>query len=267
MFCCRRRKLRGSRIVVTGASGGIGRALAEELARCGAKLVLNARSEDKLRDLATRLAAGGAEVEIAAGDVSDPTVRERILAAARDRFGGLDILINNAGIGTFGRFVESDADRLRRVMEVDFFAAVELTRMAVPLLQAGVKPAVVNVASILAHRGIPYGTEYCSAKFALRGFSEAARPELNKLGIDLLLVSPGTTDTGFFDNVLKMDVELPWRKPGSSKGVTPEHVARAAAKAIERNTTEIIPSLSGRLIVLANRWMPRLVDRVLKRYG
>jgi len=241
--------------------------LAEELAARGAKLVLNARNGDKLRELAARLTAQGAEIEIAVGDVSDPTVRERILAAARDRFGGLDILINNAGIGTFGRFAESDADRLRRVMEVDFFAAVELTRAAIPLLRAGVKPAVVNVASILAHRSIPYGTEYCSAKFALRGFSEAVRPELNKLGIDVLLVSPGTTDTGFFDNVLKMDVELPWRKKNSSKGVTPQHVARAAARAIERNTTEIIPSLSGTLMVLANRWAPRLVDRVMKRYG
>lgn len=263
----RRRKLSGSRIAVTGASGGIGLALAEELARRGAKLVLNARSEDKLRDLAARLIGDGAEVELAAGDVSDPTVRERILVAARERFGGLDILINNAGIGTFGRFAESDAARLRRVMEVDFFAAVELTRAAIPLLRTGVKPAVVNVASILAHRGIPYGTEYCSAKFALRGFSEAVRPELNKLGIDVLLVSPGTTDTGFFNNVLKMDVELPWRKKGHAKGVTPQHVARAAAKAIERNTTEIIPSLGGALMVLANRWAPRLVDRVLKRYG
>jgi short-subunit dehydrogenase len=262
-----RRKLAGSRIAVTGASGGIGLALAEELATRGAKLVLNARSEDKLRGLAARLAASGAEVEIAAGDVSEPDVRERILAAASNRFGGLDILINNAGIGTFGRFADSDAERLRRVMEVDFFAAVELTRAAIPLLRAGVKPAIVNVASILAHRGIPYGTEYCSAKFALRGFSEAVRPELNKLGIDVLLVSPGTTDTGFFDNVLKMDVELPWRKQGHSKGVTPQHVARAAAKAIERNTTEIIPSFSGTLMVLANRWAPRLVDRVLKRYG
>lgn len=263
----RRRKLSGSRIAVTGASGGIGLALAEELARRGAKLVLNARSEDKLREIATRLTAGGGEVEIAAGDVSDATVRERILATARNRFGGLDILINNAGIGTFGRFAESDAERLRRVMEVDFFAAVELTRAAIPLLRAGVKPAVVNVASILAHRGIPYGTEYCSAKFALRGFSEAVRPELNKLGIDVLLVSPGTTNTGFFDNVLKMDVELPWRKQHSSKGVTPQHVAQAAARAIECNTTEIIPSLSGTLMVLANRWAPRIVDRVLRRYG
>jgi short-subunit dehydrogenase len=146
MMFFHRRKLSGSRIAVTGASGGIGLALAEELATRGAKLVLNARSEDKLRELAARLIADGAEVEIAPGDVSDPGVRERLLAAARERFGGLDILINNAGIGTFGRFADSDAERLRRVMEVDFFAAVELTRAAIPLLRAGVKPAVVNVA-------------------------------------------------------------------------------------------------------------------------
>lgn len=262
----RRRSIRGSRVVVTGASGGIGLAIAEELARRGAKLVLNARREEVLREIAARLKQSGAEVETITGDITDPAVRARLLARAGERFGGLDILVNNAGVGTFGRFADSDAERLRRVMEVDFFATVELTRAAIPQLRAGVKPIVVNIASILGHRGIPYGTEYCSAKFAMRGFSEALRPELHKLGIDVLVVSPGTTKTGFFDNVIKMDVELPWRKK-TRGGVTPEHVAKATACAIERNKKEIIPSTSGTLMVLANRWAPGIVDRVMQRYG
>lgn len=265
MFC-RRRNIRGSRAIVTGASGGIGLAIAEELSRRGAKLVLNARRAEVLAEIAARLKQSGAEVETVAGDVTDPNVRERLLAAARDRFDGVDILVNNAGIGTFGRFTDSDAERLRRVMEVDFFAAVELIRAAIPQLRSGVKPIVVNIASIVGHRGIPYGTEYCSAKFAMRGFSEALRPELHKLGIDMLVVSPGTTNTGFFDNVLKMDVELPWRKQ-TKGGTSPEYVARATAKAIERNKTEIVPSLSGTLLVLANRWAPGIVNRVMRRYG
>jgi short-subunit dehydrogenase len=263
---CRRRAILGSRAIVTGASGGIGLAIAEELARRGAKLVLNARREEVLREIAARLERGGAAIEIVSGDVTDPAVRERMLSRCAERFGGVDIVVNNAGVGTFGRFAESDEARLRRVMEVDFFAAVELTRAAIPHLRLGVKPIVVNIASILGHRGIPYGTEYCAAKFAMRGFSEALRPELHKLGIDLLVVSPGTTDTGFFDNVIKMDVQLPWRKK-TRGGVTAEHVAQATARAIERNKTEIIPSMSGTLMVLANRWAPGIVNRVLRRYG
>ncbi|MCE9603572.1 MAG: SDR family NAD(P)-dependent oxidoreductase [Planctomycetia bacterium] len=262
----RHRRIHGSRIVVTGASGGIGLAIAEELARRGAKLVLNARREEVLQEIAGRLKAQEAEVEIVAGDITDSAVRERLLVQAGERFGGLDILVNNAGIGTFGRFADSDAERLRRVMEVDFFSTVELTRTALPQLRAGVKPMVVNIASILGHRGIPYGTEYCAAKFAMRGFSEALRPELHKLGIDVLLVSPGTTKTRFFNNVLKMDVELPWRKQ-TGGGVTPEYVAQRTADAIERNKTEIIPSVSGALMVLANRLAPRLINRIMQRYG
>lgn len=262
----RRRSISDSRAIVTGASGGIGLAIADELARRGAMLVLNARREEVLREIAARLERDGAAIEIVAGDVTDAAVREQMLSRCGERFGGVDIVVNNAGVGTFGRFAESDEARLRRVMEVDFFAAVELTRAAIPHLRRGVKPIVVNIASILAHRGIPYGTEYCAAKFAMRGFSEALRPELHKLGIDLLVVSPGTTDTGFFDNVLKMDVQLPWRKK-TRGGVTAEHVAKATCRAIERNKTEIVPSVSGTLLVLANRWAPGIVNRVMRRYG
>ena len=263
----RRRSLAGSRIAVTGASGGIGLALAEELARRGARLVLNARREEVLRDVAEKLKARGADVACAPGDIADDGVRRQILAAAAERFGGLDILVNNAGIGAFGRFAESDPANLRRILEVDFFATAELTRAAIPLLHEGTTPAVVNIGSILGHRGIPYAAEYCAAKFAVRGFSEALRPELAKLGIDLLLVSPGTTDTGFFDNVLAMRVKLPWRKKERA-GVAPAKVAVAAADALERiGRKEIIPSAGGRAMVLANRFFPGIVDWWLARYG
>ncbi len=262
----RRRTLAGSRIAVTGASGGIGLALAEEFSRRGAKLILNARREDVLRDVAAQLTARGGEVTCAPGDIADAGVRRQLLAAATERFGGIDVLVNNAGIGAFGRFAEADPANLRRIFEVDFFATAELTRAAIPLLRAGTTPAVVNIGSILGHRGIPYAAEYCAAKFAVRGFGEALRPELAKLGIDLLLVSPGTTDTGFFANVLAMRVKLPWRKKDGG-GVSPAKVAVATADALERGRKEIIPSAGGRAMVLANRFFPGVVDRWLARYG
>lgn len=262
----RRRSLAGSRIAVTGASGGIGLALAEELARHGAKLILNARREEVLREVSATLTARGTDVACAPGDIADEDVRRRLLAAATECFGGLDILVNNAGIGAFGRFAEADPANLRRIFEVDFFATAELTRAAIPLLHEGTTPAVVNIGSILGHRGIPYAAEYCAAKFAVRGFSEALRPELAKFGIDLLLVSPGTTDTGFFANVLAMRVRLPWRKKEGG-GVPAAKVAAATADALERGRKEIIPSAGGRAMVLANRFFPGVVDWWLARYG
>jgi short-subunit dehydrogenase len=260
------RPLRDARTLITGASGGIGRALAREFAARGARLVLNARRSEELGAVADELRSGGCEVETVLGDVTGPEVRQEMLRRADARFGGLDILVNNAGVGAFGRFEEADASRLRAIMEVDFFAAVELIRASLPILRRGTKPLVVNVSSILGQRAIPLAAEYCAAKFALRGLSESLRAELAPAGVGVLVVCPGTTETGFFDNVLEMKSKLPWRKPGT-RGTTPEYVAKQTAWAVEHDKAEIVPSRSGRLLLLANRLFPRIVDAAMRRYG
>jgi short-subunit dehydrogenase len=260
------RPLRDARTLITGASGGIGRALAREFAARGARLVLNARRREELEAVADELRSGGREVETVVGDVTSPEVRREMRERAESRFGGLDILVNNAGVGAFGRFDEADATRLRKIMEVDFFAAVELIRESLPLIRRGTKPLVVNISSILGRRGIPLAAEYCAAKFALQGLSESLRAELAPAGIGVLVVSPGTTETGFFDNVLEMRSKLPWRKPGT-RGTSPEYVARRTAWAVEHDKAEIVPSWSGKLMLLANRLFPRLVDAAMRRYG
>jgi short-subunit dehydrogenase len=259
------RPLRGARVLITGASGGIGRAIAREFAARGARLVLNARRREEIEAVAEDLrVAHGSDVETMVGDVTNPDARREMLERAVARFGGLDILINNAGVGAFGRFDEADAARLRKIMEVDFFAAVELIREALPTLRRGKKPLVVNISSILGHRGIPLAAEYCAAKFALRGLSESLRAEFASAGVGVLVVSPGTTETGFFDNVLEMRSKLPWRKPGT-RGTSPEYVAKQTAWAVEHDKPEIVPSGSGKLLVLANRLFPRIVDRAMRR--
>ena len=265
----RRRSLAGSRIAVTGASGGIGLALAEELARRGARLVLNARREDVLRDIAEKLKARGADVAFA-HPATSPTKESvgKLLAAAAERFGGLDILVNNAGIGAFGRFAEADPANLRRILEVDFFATAELTRRRDSALarRDERRPSSTSARSwVTAAFRTPPSIAPRSSRCAAS--AKALRPELAKLGIDLLLVSPGTTDTGFFDNVLAMRVKLPWRKKERA-GVAPAKVAVAAADALERiGRKEIIPSAGGRAMVLANRFFPGIVDWWLARYG
>ena len=186
------RNLAGSRSLLTGASSGIGREMALQLAAAGGHVMAVARREEKLRELpaAAQSAGSPGSIQWFAGDVTDPDVRSRAVHLAVDRFGGLDALINNAGIGSFGRFEDADPARLRQIFEVNFFSVVELTRLALPELRQGNRPLVVNVGSILGYRGIPRMHEYCSTKFALRGLSESLRIELKPHGIDLLLVSP-----------------------------------------------------------------------------
>lgn len=259
-----RREIQGKTAIVTGATSGIGRAIAVELARAGANLVLLARREDRLRQLVAEIAAIGREAEAVPGDVTDPAARQRAVEAAAARFGGLDILVNNAGIGALGPFAQADPARLRRIMEVNFFAPVELTRVALPLLGRAKHSIVVNVGSILGHRAIPCSSEYCASKFALRGFSEALRAELSRHGIDVLLVSPGTTRTEFFHHLIESKGQPNWRKLGQ---VTAEYVARKTVQGIRRGDPEVIPSALGKLVWLANRFFPRLMDRVMGKYA
>ena len=111
------------------------------------------------------------------GDVTDPAVRQQLLDTARDQFGGLDGLVNNAGIGGIGEFSENDEAKLRRIMEVNYFAPLELIRLAIPELRKGHTPFIMNVASVLGHCAVPKKSEYCASKFALHGFSDALRCE------------------------------------------------------------------------------------------
>lgn len=260
-----RRSLHDCRILITGASSGIGLALGRELARHGSRLMLVARREELLREATDELTSLGAlSADCFAGDVTDGQVRTALVDQMREDWGQLDLLVNNAGVSAHGYFEENGEEVLRQILEVNFFAATELTRMALPLLRGGKDPMVVNVGSILGHRGIPHNSEYCASKFALRGWSEALRAELKHDGIELLMVSPGTTDSEFFDHLICTHGDSPW---GTSKGVSPEEVARQIVRGIQRRRREIFPNWRGRLLVLANRICPGLVDRVMNRYG
>jgi short-subunit dehydrogenase len=259
-----RREIRRKTAIVTGATSGIGRAIAVELARHGARLVLLGRREDRLREVAGEITALGSRAEVVPGDVTDAAVRAKVVQTAVSQFGGLDILVNNAGIGALGRFEDADPARLRQIMEVNFFAAVELTRLALRVLKRAHRAIIVNVGSILGHRGVPWSSEYCASKFALRGFSEALRAELSRHGIDVLLVSPGTTQTEFSDHLIERKGEPGWGKRGQ---VSAEHVARKTVQAICRGDHEVIPSNWAKLIWLGSRLLPRWMDYVLSRYA
>ncbi len=253
-----------SRSLVTGASGGIGRAIAMELARRGSQVVLFARREDRLRQLAEQIARDGGRAEYIAGDVTEASARGAALNLAQQHYGGLDILVNNAGRGAMGRFVDSNPQRMRELFETNFFATAEMIREALPMLRQGRRPAIVNIGSILSHRATPRNSEYCATKFALRGLTESLRAELATIGIDVLLITPGTTETEFYEHVVNPAEQAPWPQ---QKGVSADAVARATVRAIERGTREIVPNRRGRMLLWANRLLPGFVDRAMRKYG
>jgi len=257
-----KRDLRGQRIFITGASKGIGRALAEALAGEGARLLLAARSGELIEDLAQTLRQRGAEVAAVAADVTAEADRARLLDAARERFGGLDVLINNAGVASFGHFADGSEEILRQIMEVNFFAPAELIRSALPLLREGRQPAVVNVASMCGRRALPAWTEYSASKYALCGLTEALRGEYARFGVDVLLVLPGLTASAFHDNLLRNEGRM---EIDFASGMIPAQTAAGIVRALRRNRTETVLGGDARWMLRFHRFFPRLLDRLIAR--
>ncbi len=257
-----RRIITGSRILITGASQGIGKALAELAAARGAKVLVCARKAELLQELAQQIRAKGGVIEIVQADVTSADDRKKMVETAEKAFGGLDILVNNAGIGATGHFADCSAERLRQIMEVNFFGLTETTRVFLPMLKKGNKPAIVNISSIAGKRGIPARSEYSASKFAVQGFSEAIRAELAKDGVDVIVVCPGLTQTNFSQNMIEQKALV---KLDHMRGMTPEEVAAHTIKAIEKGYNETCLTLKGKMMVLVSRFFPWIADIVVRK--
>jgi short-subunit dehydrogenase len=253
------RDIQGKRILITGASSGIGKALAQQLAPLGAKLVLASRSQDKLKAVAESLP--GSPVVVAA-DITREEDRQRALDTAVEQFGGLDVLINNAGIASWAHFADSTEEILRQIMEVNFFAPAELMRRAIPILVNGVEPAIVNVASMCGRRAMPAWSEYSASKYALCGLTEALRGELARFDIDILLIIPGLTSSEFSQHFLRSEGKA---KIEYDKGMPPEYVAERIVTSLRKSTTETWIGSDTNWMLRVNRWFPWFVDYMLAR--
>ncbi len=260
----KRSDLTGSRWIVTGATSGIGRALAIELARAGAAVLASGRRVERLESLRSEIAASGGQCDVLPGDIAAKKTRQSLVEWVGSRWQELDGLVNCAGVGAMGRFDQATPDRLRQIFEVNFFAAVELTRVCLPLLCRGRLPIIVNIGSVLGHCAVPLKSEYCASKFALHGFSDALRAELLAAGIDVLLVSPSTTDSEFFDSALEDQTAKNWK---GTRAMSPERVAKKTIAAIRGGRREVILSIGGKLLVWADRFFPSLVSRLLARFA
>lgn len=256
------RQLAEQRILITGASRGIGRWVAEKAVKRGARVLLAARSAGPLEELVLSLTANGGEAFAVAADITREEDRQRIHEAVLDRFGGLDILINNAGVASFGHFADSSEAILRQVMEVNFFTPAELIRLFAPLLAQGRKPAVVNIASICGRLGLPAWSEHSASKYALCGLTEALRGEMARFNIDVLLVLPGLVQSDPARHLLRNAGRM---KFDYANATPPEEVADAVMRTLERNTTETIVGRDACRLLLFKRFFPRLLSWLIAR--
>ncbi|MGL6076949.1 MAG: SDR family NAD(P)-dependent oxidoreductase [Fimbriiglobus sp.] len=256
------RELVGCRLLVTGASEGIGRAIAKQAVERGCRVLAVARKQADLEALAEEVRATGKSLEILRADITVPEDRAAMVEAMQARFGGIDALVNNAGIGATGTFMDSDPEVLRRIFETNYFGTVELIRAFLPSLKLGVKPAIVNISSVLGKRGWPGRSLYSASKFALVGFSEALRAELCRDNISLLIVSPGLTQTNFSKNLLERKARI---QMDHMRGMTAETVAEVTLNTLAKDSQDVTLTRLGRWLVLGNRLFPGLIDRIGKR--
>jgi 3-oxoacyl-[acyl-carrier protein] reductase len=225
----------GLAALVTGASAGIGRALALRLAREGARVALVARREAELEAVARDIAAAGGEALVLPCDVGD---RAQVFAAARralDRFGAVDLLVNNAGYGHHRRFLDWDPDDMERMMRVNYLGALWWTKALLPQMVERRRGWLVFVASVAGKVGVPEESAYVASKFAMVGLAEALSIELEDAGVQVLTVCPGTVRTDFFD-----DEALARMPPVSRRSmIEPEEVVEATIRALAAGKREI----------------------------
>ncbi|HET9126999.1 MAG TPA: SDR family oxidoreductase [Propionibacteriaceae bacterium] len=221
--------------LITGASGGIGRAFAAELAARGHDLVLTARREEELRATADIIGAHGVRTELIPADLSDPAGRRHLLDELRARDLTISMLVNNAGFGSIGRFAELDADRLADEVELDVQTVVQLSRALLPAMLDAGHGSIVNVASTAAFQPLPTMAVYAAAKAFVLSFSQALWDEVRHQGVRVIAVCPGPTDTDFFVRAGDDDV-LTGRR-------TPQQVALTCLEALDKGRPYVVDGL------------------------
>ncbi len=265
------RDLTGKVIVITGASSGIGAATAIECAEAGMTIVLNARRRDKLEAVAEQVRRRGARAEIVAGDVTEPGFSARMLDVAQERLGGFDVVFANAGYGLEKSAHELDEDDLRRIFEVNFFAAMDLVREAARRLLAEGRPGhLLMCSSCLAKFTLPFHSAYSATKAAQSHVCRAMRIELEPHGIFVSSVYPVTTATEFFAvSRTESGREAP---PASVPNHTPrlfvqspKRVGRAVVRCLRRPRAEVWTSHTVRVVAAAMTMFPSFLDMVMRR--
>ena len=251
--------------LITGASSGIGRETALQLAAKGWRLALPARREDRLKELADAIqAAGGPAPLVLPGDIAQPGAAAARVEKTAAHFGRLDVLINNAGILRMSNFLQMPLSEMRDVFETNFWATVETVRAAVPILERQGGGRVVQIGSGVSRRGLPFMGAYSASKFALLGLTESLRVELAAKGISFSLVLPGGTDTEMPANVdrSRLPPGYPHRE---GYRVSAARAARTVVKAVERGGAEYFVPWWVRPAAWVSALWPRFADFLVKK--
>ena len=250
-------KLAGSVIVITGASDGIGAELARNLACRGSKLVLNARNELKLRAVVPEALA-------VPGDITDPATRQAIVDQTLARHQRIDILINNAGAGLYSPAWQAPMADVRRLMELNFFAPLELTQLVVPHMRARKSGMIVNIGSIAGKITLPWFTMYSVSKYALGSLTEGLRMELKRDGIHTMIVCPGYVATDFQSHILGGNVPATVSR-AKALAITVEQCAEDIVRGIETDKRTVLTPQTGWFAVAATRLFPGIVQAQLAK--
>ncbi|TKG97378.1 SDR family oxidoreductase [Puteibacter caeruleilacunae] len=248
-------------VIITGASSGIGKALAYEFASKGAKLVLAARRTDRLTEIEKELT--NTEILSVKTDVSVEKDCQELIEKAVERFGQIDILVNNAGISMRGLFEETDLEVIKKLMDVNFWGTVFCSKFALPhiLKQKG---SVVGIISIAGHVGLPGRTGYAASKFAVRGFLNTLRIENLKRGLHVLVAAPGFTASEVRKVALTEDGSQQGETPrAEEKMMSAEECAANIVKATQKRKRELILTfVEGKFTVWLGKWFPSLLDKL-----
>lgn len=242
--------------LITGASAGIGETFAQELAKQQMNLVLVARSEQKLQLLAEKLRSRcKIQVDTITQDLTAPDAAKTVFEAVNQKGITIDLLVNNAGFGGYGDFVEQDGEKQVKIVQLNILALVDLTHHFLPGMRDRRSGAIINMASTAGFQPMPYFSVYAASKAFVLSFSEALWAENRDYNVSVLAVCPGPTDTSFFQ-----DAKFPkfLAKAAEANNTSKEVVVREALQALEKKQSSVVPGdIRNQLVANAHRFLPR----------
>jgi len=250
-------------VIITGGSSGIGKALAQDFGSKGSKILITGRNDEALKLVETELQEQGIEVLKFQSDVSNPQDNIQMAQYAIDKFGKIDILINNAGISMRALFEEVEMEVVKKVMDINFYGSLFATKACLPSIIEN-KGSVVGISSIAGFRGLPGRIGYSASKFALQGFLESLRTEMLYKDVHVLTACPGFTTSNIRKSSLTKDGSQQGESPrNEQKMMSAEKCATLIYRATRKRKKYLVMTTQGKMIVLLNKFFPGMMDKIV----